>query len=466
MTIERSSSNSFAEYFRCPDQFAQLRPAADLSAGEGYFRWQGAVCYGACSGTTPSRDVREATGVERLSLEEGGPVLPFNLDAVVSNLREERYHQAAPHPLERLTAGDLTRSLYYAVRPILPVWFRRHLQRARLAGWRRIPFPAWPVDVTVEILMKQAMRLVVEQSDVERVPFVWFWPDGAAAAAMVTHDVEDRSGWDFCDRVMDIDSAFGITSAFQLVPELPRGAPEQLFEDIRSRGFEVNLHDVNHDGYLFHTRGHFQQRVSRLNDYGRRFGCRGFRSGAMYRQQHWYDELEFAYDMSVPNVAHLEPQRGGCCTVMPYFVGGLLELPLTTTQDYSLLHILDDYSTAVWKDQIRMIRDHSGLVSILTHPDYLAEPRALNVYRELLDYLASLRSSGQLWVAPPAAVNDWWRARRNMQVVEDGGRWRVVGPGSTRARVAFAYVQADSVRFEVSDALARDPRGGEPMPRR
>ena len=67
----------------------------------------------------------------------------------------------------------------------------------------------------------------------------------------------------------------------------------------------------------------------------------------MYREQEWFDAFEFSYDMSVPNAAHLEPQRGGCCTVMPYFVGDLLELPLTTTQDYSLFHILGDYSISL-----------------------------------------------------------------------------------------------------------------------
>jgi nucleoside-diphosphate-sugar epimerase len=76
----------------------------------------------------------------------------------------------------------------------------------------------------------------------------------------------------------------------------------------------------------------------------------------MYRKADWFKYLCFAYDMSVPNVAHLEPQRGGCCTVMPYFLpGGMLELPLTTIQDYSLFHILQDYSLAVWKQQIQLI---------------------------------------------------------------------------------------------------------------
>ena len=51
----------------------------------------------------------------------------------------------------------------------------------------------------------------------------------------------------------------------------------------------------------------------------------------MYRNQEWYDVFEFSYDMSVPNVAHLEPMRGGCCTVMPYFIGKIVELPSGAT---------------------------------------------------------------------------------------------------------------------------------------
>ena len=84
--------------------------------------------------------------------------------------------------------------------------------------------------------------------------------------------------------------------------------------------------------------------------------------------------------MSVPNVAHLEPQRGGCCTVTPYFVGKIVELPLTATQDYSLFHIIGDYSIALWKKQIDLIRKRHGLISFCTHPGYLIEPRARAVY--------------------------------------------------------------------------------------
>src|SRR4029079_6411202 len=132
---------------------------------------------------------------------------------------------------------------------------------------------------------------------------------------------------------------------------------------IRQRGFEVNLHDLNHDGRLFAGKDEFDRRVRRIKQYARELGCEGFRAGVMYREQEWFDAFEFAYDMSVPNAAHLEPQRGGCCTVMPYFVGSILELPLTTIQDSSLFHVLAEYSIALWKAQIELIRSMHGFIS-------------------------------------------------------------------------------------------------------
>ncbi len=72
---------------------------------------------------------------------------------------------------------------------------------------------------------------------------------------------------------------------------------------------------------------------------------------------------------------------------MPYFIGKILELPLTTAQDYSLFHILEDYSIDLWKQQLSLIRRRNGLISFLTHPDYLIERRSRKVYESLLDYL-------------------------------------------------------------------------------
>jgi hypothetical protein len=300
--------------------------------------------------------------------------------------------------------------------------------------------------------MQSVLRLILEHRSISRVPFIWFWPDGARGCAIITHDVEGETGRDFCGPLMDLDESAGLKSAFQIIPEARGYRSRDLVRDVRSRGFEVNLHDFNHDGYLFHDRQKFLERVEQINRYARDFGCRGFRSGAMYRNQRWFDRLEFSYDMSVPNVAVLEPQRGGCCTVMPHFIGGILELPLTTTQDYSLFHILGDRSTALWERQIHLILEKHGLISILTHPDYLVEKRARRVYVELLDHLVRIAAEKNVWMTVPGEVDRWWRERSRMTLAPDGDRWRIEGVGSERATVAYAAVANDQLVFELDRA--------------
>jgi hypothetical protein len=384
------------------------------------------------------------------ALQEGVVELPFNLAEVVTNLQRERYRKKSHQYIYRATNTAFVQSAYYAIRPLLGVPIRRHLQKLRLRGWERIAFPRWPVDFSVDTLMRSAMAFLMKSHGLRRMPFIWFWPDGAESCVMMTHDVEGGTGRDFCGALMDLDDSFGIKSAFQIVPEDHCERSTGLVGRLRGRGFEVNLHDLNHDGGLFRDRGEFLRRASEINRHARELGCVGFRSGAMYREQDWYDAFEFSFDMSVPNAAHLEPQRGGCCTVMPYFVGDILELPLTTTQDYSLFHILDDYSTILWERQVDAIRSRNGLISFITHPDYLVDHRAREVYRQLLAHLRRLREEAILWVALPGEVDRWWRNRHGMSLLKDGDSWVVRGPDSERARVAYAVLDGDHVAFELA----------------
>jgi len=207
---------------------------------------------------------------------------------------------------------------------------------------------------------------------------------------------------------------------------------------VRDRGFEVLVHDLNHDGHLFSEKAEFLRRAEKINSYGRRFGASGFRSAVLYRKQAWFDALDFSYDMSVPNVAHLDPQRGGCCTVMPYFVGKILELPVTTTQDYTLFNILNDYSIDLWKKQIELIMEKHGLISVIVHPDYVDGSRERKVHEALLAHLSDLREQKGIWITTPGEVDRWWRQRAEMKLVKDEQGWHVEGAGSERARVAFA----------------------------
>src|ERR1700683_3359825 len=237
----------------------------------------------------------------------------------------------------------------------------------------------------------------------------------------MTHDVETRTGRDFCSTLMDIDESYGIKASMQVIPEERYGVTPEFLQSLRSRGFEIVVHDLNHDGHLYENREQFLERAEKINAYGRQFGAEGFRAAVLYRKQLWYDALRCSYDMSVPNVAHLDPQHGGCCTVMPYFIGDILELPVTTTQDYMLFHILNDYSISLWKRQIDLIMEKHGLMSFLVHPDYVMKAREMSIFQELLAHLTRLSKKTGLWITTPGEVNRWWRQRAEMRLGEIGG---------------------------------------------
>jgi hypothetical protein len=265
----------------------------------------------------------------------------------------------------------------------------------------------------------------------------------------MTHDVESTLGQGFCEELMNIDDSFGIKASFQIIPEERYMVSPTFLDSIRCRGFEVAVHDLNHDGHLYEDQEQFIERAAKINSYGQKYSAEGFRAGVLYRKQVWYDALKFSYDMSVPNVASLDPQRGGCCTVMPYFLGDILELPVTTVQDYALFYILDDYSINLWKAQAELIMEKHGLLSFIIHPDYVVRPREQTIFKELLAYLVRLREEKGVWTTTPSQVNRWWRQRAEMKLVEYGGEWRIEGPGNERACVAFASEEDGQLTFTI-----------------
>lgn len=446
------TSRVLCDHYRCPEKFA-LGVASDCPPSPpGYFKLdRDTVAFGrlrleASLLPPPSPKLDSAPEIR---LREHDQCLPFDPAEVLENLRFERYRGIMGPAQNRGALSTLVRKAYDIVRPILSVSVRKHLQRLHLRSWEQIPFPRWPVDCSVESLLEKLLVLSMRVRGAEKVPFIWFWPDGCSSALIMTHDVETPAGLDFCRTLMEIDTTFGIRASFQLIPEERYIVSGSLLDMIRKAGAEVNVHDLNHDGHLYDDYGEFKRRAEKINHYAKAFGARGFRSGVLYRNLDWYDALEFSYDMSVPNVAHLDPQRGGCCTVRPYFVGTILELPLTMTQDYSLFHILGYYSVVLWKKQIALVLARHGLISFNVHPDYVIEPRARRVYEQLLQYLVRLRQEANLWTALPGEVDVWWRQRQQMQLVQKSGGWRIEGLGAARARVAYARLDGDRVTYHL-----------------
>jgi hypothetical protein len=140
---------------------------------------------------------------------------------------------------------------------------------------------------------------------------------------------------------------------------------------------------------------------------------------------------------------------------MPYFIGDILELPLTTIQDYSLFHVLNEHSIDLWRIQLEMILAKNGMASFIVHPDYIIEPETQAVYKDLLAMLVEMGKREALWFALPSEIDSWWRARSRMSIVDDGGSWRIVGEGAERAVLAFAKTAGGQLSYE----RAHTPQG-------
>jgi hypothetical protein len=437
-------------HYRCPEEFLDFRLNEGISPDPGYFQFgPGVTCFGRSLKSAlkaqvqyPLSDVLPNVLVDGKQL-----VLPFDPDEVIDNLRLERYNSVQLRRHEYAL-----KKIYYWLRPFTNRSLRSFIQKLRAANWQKRQFPHWPVDTTVESICENLLLLSLRVSGADRIPFIWFWPNGARGCVSMTHDVETVAGRDFCTQLIDIDDSYGIKASFQIVPEERYPVTPEFLGRLRDRGFEVCVQDLNHDGRLFDERKEFLRRVALINRYGQEYGAKGYRSAALYRKAEWYGDFDFSFDMSFGNVVPLDPQRGGCCTVMPYFIGDILELPVTTIQDYTLFYVLNDHTIDLWKRQIGMILAKNGLTSFIVHPDYITEDKEQAVYKDLLAMLTELRKRESLWFALPGEIDSWWRERSRMSIVKDGNSWRVIGDGAERAVLAFARMVNGQLIYEQADA--------------
>lgn len=451
---ETSLIQAVRDRYRCPEGFLDFRLGEELSPRPGYFRFgPDTTCYGRTLKGVHQEQLSSALcdTLPRVLFDGTQLVLPFDPNEVIDNLRLERY------PSSQLGRWDKAlKDIYYRLRPLTNRPLRKMIQRLRAANWRKRRFPQWPVDTTVENICESLLSLSLQAKGVDRIPFIWFWPDGARGCISMTHDVETVAGRNFCAQLLDIDDSFGIKASYQIVPEGRYPVTPEFLNRLRDRGNEVCVQDLNHDGRLFDEREEFRRRAALMNRHGREYGAKGFRSAVLYRNPEWFEDLDFSFDMSIPNVANLDPQRGGCCTVMPYFIGDILELPLTTIQDYSLFHVLNEHSIGLWRTQLEMILAKNGLASFIVHPDYIIESETQSVYEDLLTMLSEVRGQESVWFALPHEVDSWWRARSRMSIVKDNGSWRIIGEGAECAVLAFAKMADGNLIYESADTPQSD----------
>lgn len=355
---------------------------------------------------------------------------------------------------ERYLAGGGRSPLlapYYRLKPALPRSVQLALRRRYARHQAKRPFPAWPIESVLIDHRDAELKRRLRDEAADRVPFVGFWPDGYTSACILTHDVEGPEGIKQIERVLEVEQRHGFVSSWNFVAEW-YPIPDHTFDRLRAAGCEIGLHGIKHDGMLFASRAQFDANLARIHSYLAQWGAVGFRSPATHRNADWMPELGCLYDSSFPDTDPFEPQAGGCCSIFPFMLGEVVELPITLTQDHTLMEILRHRTIDLWRTKCEWIVEHSGLINVITHPDYLIDPGKLAMYEQLLEYLAKQH---RCWHALPRDVADWWRNREGLLCEATPTGARIAGDPTGRAVVAWASEIEGGVRITCdSDSLA------------
>ena len=304
-------------------------------------------------------------------------------------------------------------NLYYTVKPLIPraghVALRRAIAHRRRG---RVSDDEWPV-----------------RKGSETPPPGWRgWPNGKQFCLALTHDVESTIGRDQCLQLAELETSKGFRSSFNFVPE-GYETPQKLRDRLSEMGFEIGVHGLRHDGFLYRNRKTFQKRSRKINEYLKEWNCCGFRSPLMHYNLDWIGDLDLEYDASTFDTDPFEPQADGVGSIFPFLVRrssderGYIELPYTMVQDSTLFLFLQETSIEVWKRKLDWVASKGGLAMLITHPDYMqfdpAKPQLkqypVELYGELLDYVEE-RYSGKYWAALPREVAEFWRSKVNTRV--------------------------------------------------
>jgi peptidoglycan/xylan/chitin deacetylase (PgdA/CDA1 family) len=357
----------------------------------------------------------------------GGSVfLPFDPSEVIHNFWSEGYHVMA-EPSLAARVLKVGKQPYYRLRPLLPRRLQIAMRRRFARVQERSAFPAWPAETALEDFFAFLFELAGP------VPWIAPWPDGREWAIVLTHDVETVVGYEHVDALCEIERTAGYRSSFNLVPGRYR-VDDAVVEALTGDGFEVGAHSMRHDGLEFSSREALDTWLPEMKVHAERWGAVGFRSPSTNRVWEWMPLTGFEYDTSYPDTDPFEPTPGGCCSWLPYFNRGQVELPVTLPQDHLVFVILERRDEALWVEKASFLRERGGMALMIVHPDYMLERDRLEAYGRYLERFAADETA---WRALPREVSAWWlrRAASSLELVN--GSWRVVGPAAGEARIRY-----------------------------
>jgi peptidoglycan/xylan/chitin deacetylase (PgdA/CDA1 family) len=312
---------------------------------------------------------------------------------------------------------------YYRIKHLIPQHLRYRINAMAVRTRRRCQFPNWPCESALVDFWREWLTQSLERVGVDDAWHIAFWPHGFKCCIVLTHDVESRAGLERMEAVAEIEERHGFRSAWNLpLAQYPIDWNRTL--RLRARGFEFGAHGLSHDGRLFRSRKDFAQLAPALEHLARRQGLEGFRAPSTLRRAEWIANMAFDFDSSFADTDPWEPQPGGTCSLFPFHLNDVVELPYTLPQDHTLIHLLRRDPLQIWTLKAQWIASLGGMILTLTHPDYMGAGRYLHIYEELLKRLSEIDHA---WRALPSAVARWWRRRSKLSLYLDGDKPGIIG---------------------------------------
>ncbi len=190
----------------------------------------------------------------------GGEIsTPFDLDEAYANFVTERWTEHE----RRRGFSKQTLSGYYRIKRFIPRSAQLSVRRLVVKRQGLPDFPRWPLETSAIDLLRFYARCIALSSGGDSIQFEWFWPNGASAALVLTHDVESAEGLRLAIDIADLEADHGFRSSFNIVGSWYR-LDWGVIGELRSRGFELGVHGLFHDRSLFESRRSFERQLPAL----------------------------------------------------------------------------------------------------------------------------------------------------------------------------------------------------------
>lgn len=272
-------------------------------------------------------------------------------------------------------------------------------------------FPNWPIEPSIELL-----RYLILKFANQKITKETFWPKNKKYALTLTHDVDTKKGFQKIPLLQKIEEKYNLTSSWNIVGHHYK-LNHKYLGTLTEQGHEIGLHGFNHDNKLsFIRKEDIEKRFQKCSELLQRYNIKGFRSPSLLRSDELFEVLPkfFSYDSSIPDTEVYSPigNNNGCCTIFPFFINDIVELPLTMPQDAILLNL--GYSPkriySIWLNKLNWIKTLGGLAVVNMHPEphFSGNIKMSQLYEK---FIQEITKDSNVWIANPQEIAKHWTKR-------------------------------------------------------